>query len=87
MEAGYSGTARELSRRTGLDVKRQNIDEWNKRRVRNAAGQPFPEPVFEDTDAAPRRPRLMFDVRAVEAWARGGIPGPGGYGFRYPVRE
>lgn len=86
MEAGYSGTARELSRRTGLDIKRQNIEEWNRRRVRNRAGRPFPEPVREDPDPRPRRPRLYFDVAEVEEWARGGIPGPGGYGFRFPVR-
>jgi hypothetical protein len=85
VEAGYSGTARELSKRTGLPVKRQNIDEWNRRRVLNKRRERFPEPVREEPHPRPRRPRLLFDVDEVEAWARGGIPGPGGYGWRFPA--
>ena len=86
-KAGFQGLATILSERYSIDppLDRRRIRDWWTRGTLNAAGVPFPDPVNATVKTEGSKRRYMwFDIATVDAWRRGGIPGPYGSGWRYP---
>lgn len=86
---GYTALARELNKKLdfGTPLRPQHIYDWSHREVRNRAGQPFPPGVTGHGVTIPRGrpPRIAWDLEPVFEWARAGVPGPRGHGWRMPV--
>lgn len=83
---GFSEIARLLSEHYGLtgddEVSRMQVYQWWKRETLNAAGQRFPRELWYDPDAVTNRPNRSFDIDAVIAWTRPGVPDLYGDGWR-----
>lgn len=87
-KAGFQAIADILTQRYGVEpaLDRRRIRDWWMRGTLNAAGEPFPQPV-ETTRKDPDSGRAYrwFDVEAVDAWFKRGIPGPRRRGWKFPA--
>ena len=74
-EGSYSKVARAINEELApaSPVSRQQVYEWYTRGTRNAAGEPFLDPVRRDEEAAATKPRLFFSVPQTIAWRRAGL--------------
>lgn len=84
--AGYAKLARLLNERFCFEppVARSTVYTWDARGTVNRAGLRFPYPVKTDAAAKRTQPRRLFETETVLSWARAGIPGMYGVGWRMP---
>lgn len=81
---GYSKVARAINIKFSQRTKpydRRQVESWYRRGTKNAAGQPFPDPVVDIPDAKSRTEHLLFDIASVLAWCEPGVPAGQGRNF------